>query len=91
VTDHIVPPDTYDGIQQLWSWCARCQRAYVTGTGRLIRFYPDALHPHPSTLKLCPYDDCTGSTSRDGWRWTTFRLHHPEYPVRPDRHVRYAP
>jgi hypothetical protein len=79
-----------NGLQLPWSWCGRCQRAYVTGTGRTIRFDADALHPHPTTLHLCPYDDCRGKTNRDEWLWATLLLEHPEYPTTPERNVVYA-
>ena len=72
-----------------WSWCARCQRAYQTGSCRLIQFTADALHPHPATLHLCPYDDCCASTLRDGWRWATIQCEHPDYPLQPERNVVY--
>jgi hypothetical protein len=73
-----------------WSWCGHCHRTYATGTYRLIRFNPDALHPHPATLKLCPYDDCDGNTARHAWQWSILRLQHPEYPVIPEPSVVYA-
>ena len=81
---------TSTGLHLPWSWCGRCQRAYVTGTGRLIHFTPDALHPHPATLKLCPYSDCNGSTARYQWQWANLRLQHPEYPFIPERNVVYV-
>jgi hypothetical protein len=79
------------GLRQPWSWCARCQRAYVTGTYRVVRFDADALHPHPATLHLCHYTDCSASTKRDGWLWATIQEQHPEYPIVPEQDVVYAP
>ncbi len=90
MVQHKLPQGQSDRLRLSWSWCARCHRAYVTGTGRVIRFTPDALHPHPATLSLCPYPDCRGSTARDGWLWSTIRLHHAEYPATPERNVIYA-
>lgn len=62
----------------------------MTGIYRLIRFAADALHPHPATLKLCPYSDCSASILSQGWLWETVRLQHPEYPVIPERDVIYT-
>ena len=81
---------TYYDLQPSWSWCARCQRAYATGMYREIRFAPDALHSRPATLHLCPYNDCSASTKRDGWLWAILRLEHPEYPSIPERNRLYA-
>jgi hypothetical protein len=78
------------GLGLPWSWCARCQRAYQTDNCRLIRFTADALHPHPATLHLCPYDDCCASTLRDGWRWATIQREHPDYPPQPEYNVVYT-
>jgi hypothetical protein len=86
----MISQGTSEGLDLPWSWCARCHRAYVTGTCREIRFTSDSLHPHPATLKLCPYDDCSGSTTSDGWQWATLQLQHPDYPVIPKRDVIYA-
>jgi len=87
---HVRPEPAANGLHPRWSWCAKCQRAYVTGTCRPVRFIPDALHPHPAMLKLCPYGDCGGSTNRNGWRWSTIRLQHPEYPATPEWNVIYG-
>jgi hypothetical protein len=87
---NMIESPTSQGLHLPWSWCSRCQRAYVTGTCRLVRFSPDAIHPHPTTLKLCPYDDCSGSTTRDGWLWETILMQHPQHPVTPERNVIYA-
>ena len=84
------PEPTAHGLHLRWSWCVKCQRTYLTGTCRVIRFRPTALHPHPATLKLCPYSDCSGSTIRDGWLWATLRLKHPDYPATPKWNVIYA-
>ena len=80
---------THD-LRLSWSWCTRCQRTYVSGTCRVVRFEADALHPHPATLYLCPYVDCRGSTKRDAWLWATLQLEHPEYPAIPERNVVYV-
>jgi hypothetical protein len=90
LTHHSPAQRPADGLQPPWSWCGRCQRAYLTGTDRVIHFASDALHPRPTTLKLCPYEDCSASTSRYGWQWASIRLNHPEYPARPERNVVYA-
>jgi hypothetical protein len=90
MNEHTHSQHPSDGLYVPWSWCGHCQRAYLTGTCRLIRFTPDGLHPHPATLKLCPYVDCYGNTTRHGWQWTTLRVQHPEYPVVPERNVIYA-
>ena len=90
MTDHTLPPPPIDGLRLPWSWCMRCQRAYVTGTCRVIRFKSDALHTHPATLHLCPYFDCSASTDRNGQLWATLRIQHPEYPALPERNVVYA-
>jgi hypothetical protein len=81
---------TSAGLGLPWSWCAHCERAYVTGTSRVVRFDADALHPHPATLYLCPYGDCSASTNRDRWLWATIQQEHQEYPVVPERIVVYA-
>ena len=81
---------TSAGLGLPWAWCAHCERAYVTGTSRVVQFDPDALHPHPATLHLCPYGDCSASTNRDGWLWATIQQEHQEYPVVPERNVVYA-
>jgi hypothetical protein len=78
-----------DSLHLPWAWCARCQRAYLTGTGRVIRFRADALHPHPATLTLCPYLDCSANALRNGWRWATIQGEHPDYPVQPELNVIY--
>jgi hypothetical protein len=49
-----------------------------------------ALHPHPATLKLCPYVDCGASAIRHGWQWATSRREHPDYAAIPERNVVYA-
>ena len=90
MAQRMIPQPISDGLHLPWSWCCRCQRAYLTGTYRVIRFAPDALHPHPTTLYLCPYVDCNGSTTRDGWLWETLRLQHPEYPALPKRNAIYT-
>jgi hypothetical protein len=84
------PQPTSPGLRLPWAWCARCQRVYVADTCRVIRFEADALHPHPATLRLCPYSDCSASTERDGWLWATIQEEHLEYPVIPERNVVYA-
>jgi hypothetical protein len=78
------------GLRLPWSWCAHCERAYVTGTSRVVQFDADALHPHPAMLHLCPYGDCNASTDRDGWLWATIQAEHLEYPTVPERNVVYA-
>jgi hypothetical protein len=78
------------GFHLPWSWCTQCRRVYAAGTCRVIRFTSDALHPHPTTLHLCPYSDCSASTEQDGWLWATVQHEHPEYPVIPERNVVYA-
>jgi hypothetical protein len=88
--DQLAPPVTASGIHIPWSWCARCQRTYALGTYRIIRFAADALHPHPTTLKLCPYTDCSASTTRDGWHWATIQREHADYPAIPEYDKRYA-
>ncbi len=61
-----------------WVWCLHCERCYKVGEYRLIR-----------DLQLCPYNDCDGDTVMDSWRWTEFRENHPDYPLEPDRDIRY--
>ena len=78
------------GIEPPWTWCAHCQRVYVAGDVRVVGFTSDGLHPHPATLKLCPYFDCSASTTRHGWRWASIRHEHPEYPAKPERDVIYV-
>ena len=85
-----IPQRPSTGLQLPWSWCARCQRAYVHGTYRVMRFRGDARHPHPTTRKLCPYSDCSGSATRDGWLWSTIQREHPDYPEQPERNVVYT-
>ena len=87
--EHTRVPAASTGLRLPWSWCGHCQRAYPTGTCRMIRFQADGLHPHASTLKLCPYQDCSGSTARYQWQWASIRLQHPEYPVTPSQGVMY--
>lgn len=77
------------GLQIPWIWCDRCQRASMVGTSRIVRFTPDALHPHPVTLTLCSYFDCPASTAAHSWRWKTIQLEHPDYPEAPTRNVVY--
>ena len=86
---HSHPESPTPGLQLRWSWCAKCQRAYVTGTCRIVQFTPTALHPHPAELQLCPYEDCSGGTRRNQWLWSSIRLHHAEYPVTPQWNVIY--
>ena len=76
-------------VEPPWTWCARCHRAYAAGSARMIRFTPEALHPHPADLALCPYFDCGVSAKQHGWRWATIRLEHPEFPATPSRDVVY--
>lgn len=78
------------GLYLSWTWCAHCHRAYIAGSSRVVGFTPDALHPHPATLTLCPYLDCGVSTTRYGWRWATIRQEHPEYPATPEPGVIYV-
>jgi hypothetical protein len=82
--------DPSTGIGMSWTWCAHCQRAYVTGASRRIRFTSDALNPHPTNLTLCPYFDCSANANRYGWQWGTIRQEHPEYPVTPKQGQIYA-
>ena len=89
MTQPMLSPRAFDGMRLPWSWCTRCQRVYATGTSREIRFKADSLHPHPAILHLCPYEDCTGSTNRNGWLWSTILLQHPEYPAQPEPNVIY--
>ena len=89
MADHLRAPDSSDNLHLPWLWCARCQRAYLSGTGRVIRFRQDGLHPHPATLTLCPYVDCSASATREGWRWATIQGEHPDYPLQPQRNVVY--
>lgn len=86
---HMLSPALSDNLRLPWFWCARCHRAYLAGTGRVIQFRADGLHPHPAMLTLCPYFDCSASATREGWRWTTIQSEHPEYPVRPELDVVY--
>jgi hypothetical protein len=86
----VLPLHPSRGIEPAWIWCARCKRAYVAGGARVVQFTADALHPHPATLRLCPYFDCGVSTDRHGWRWATIRLEHPEYPATPEHDVIYV-
>ena len=46
--------------------------------------------PHPATLTLCPYLDCSASALRDGWRWATIQGEHPDHPLQPERNVVYV-
>jgi hypothetical protein len=85
----ILPQRTSMGIELPWTWCARCHRAHITGNARVVRFSSDALHTHPTTLKLCPYFDCSGNTARYGWRWETLRQQNPDYPAKPELGVVY--
>lgn len=71
------------GLEPPWTWCARCQRTFIAGSARIVRFTSDALHSFPATLTLCPYFDCGVSTTRHGWRWETIRSAHPDYPHTP--------
>jgi hypothetical protein len=41
-------------------------------------------------VMLCPYEDCSGSATRDRGRWTTIRFEHPDHPERPERYHVYA-
>jgi hypothetical protein len=79
----------FDRLHVPWFWCGHCQRASLVGTERLIRFTADALHVHPSILTLCPYSDCNANVGRNGWRWATIQVDHPEYPVIPEQGVVY--
>lgn len=90
MTQRRLPQYTSEGLQRPWSWCAQCQRTYVTGTCRIVQFTPDALHPHPAKLKLCPYVDCSASAIRHGWQWATIEREHSDYPAIPERNVVYA-
>jgi hypothetical protein len=99
----IQPDHGHDGLQHIahdvvttgecfklaWSWCARCRRGYVSGTYRVVSFNGTRQHPQPQTLMLCPYIDCSGSLTRDRWRWASIRAQHSEYPEQPEPGVRY--
>lgn len=89
MVDHPPTPDSSDELHVPWSWCARCHRAYMAGSGRVVRFHADALHPHPARLTLCPYRDCNANATRDAWRWATIRREHPDYPVQPEPNMVY--
>lgn len=80
---------TIDGLCLPWTWCIRCRRAYPSGTYRIIHVTPNAWHPYPRPLHLCPYTECSG-TSQDGWCWATILRTHPEYPATPTVGVRYG-
>ena len=86
---HMLSPGSSDNLRLPSFWCAHCHRAYLAGTGRVIRFRADGLHPHPDALRLCPYFDCSASATHEGWRWTTIQNEHPEYPVQPELNVIY--
>lgn len=79
-----------DDLQLPWLWCARCQRAYASGTCRVLYTARTALSRRALLMKLCRDDDCSGSATRDRWRWETTRCQHPEYPKRPERYHVYA-
>jgi hypothetical protein len=89
MVDHSIPQSPSAGFQPPWIWCARCQRVYLAHDARVVRFPSGPLHPHPVTLKLCPYFDCGVGTTQYGWRWETIRWEHPEYPTIPERDVIY--
>lgn len=80
----------FASMQPVWSWCGHCQRAYHTSASRMIAFRSDALHPHPATLKLCPYRDCGASIARYQWPWANVLLNHPDYPATPSLDTIYA-
>jgi hypothetical protein len=82
--------DMGSGLRLHWSWCACCRRAYPAGTYRIVRFGATRRHPFPKELHLCPYLGCSGSLTRDQWRWTSVRAQHPEYPEAPEPDVRYG-
>jgi len=86
----MIPHQPSGGLSLPWAWCQRCQRTYTPGACRVVRFASDALHPHPATLYLCPYRDCSASTEQSGWLWATLRLEHQEYPTIPERNDVYA-
>jgi hypothetical protein len=77
------------GLQPTWSWCAACQRAYITGTYRLVRLADPRSGLPERVLKLCPYVTCGGSATNDRWRWSSIRERHPEFPEFPQMYVRY--
>lgn len=78
------------GLRLAWCWCACCRRAYPAGTYRIVRFGATRRHPYPRELRLCPYLGCSGSITRDQWRWTSVRAQHPEYPEEPQADTRYG-
>jgi hypothetical protein len=82
--------DLRAGLDLDWSWCARCRRVYPTGTYRIVRFGADRNHPHPKELHLCPYPGCSGSITKDRWRWESVRMQHAEFPDEPEPDVRYG-
>jgi hypothetical protein len=90
MTSLIQPQPTSDNLELPWSWCARCQRAYASGTCRVLYTARTARTRRALLVKLCPYEDCSGSATRDRWRWETIRFDHPEYPLRPERYHVYA-
>lgn len=80
----------FDALVLPWSWCRRCQRAFVKGTYRSRRIAGTARHPHPRVVRLCPYQDCWGEILRDSRPWAIIRHAHPSYPEQPERYVTYA-
>lgn len=86
---NLAPLSRGGSIELPWTWCARCQRVHRTGETRGVTFTADALHPHPATLQLCPYFDCSANIRLHGWHWAIIRQQHPEYPTKPERDVIY--
>ena len=89
MSNPLQPQPHSNGIQVPWSWCARCHRAYITGTYRIVHVASTSRNQNSNALKLCPYFDCSGSSTTDRWRWDTIRERHPQYPEYPQLYVLY--
>jgi hypothetical protein len=65
-------------VRDEWRWCLHCGRCYPAGEYRAV-----------GGGHLCPYPDCDGDAEFDGMPWSQHRAYHPEYPMLPERNVRY--
>jgi hypothetical protein len=65
-----------------WVWCLHCERVYK----------PDEIRYDPDTgLFMCFYPGCSGDAVMDAFAYGTFGMEkNPEWPVIPEKGVRYS-
>ncbi len=61
----------------MWIWCSRCEKCYTVDEFRIV-----------NGRKRCFYPNCDG-TLLTAYDWARVRTLNPEYPLIPERKVRY--